>query len=92
EDYTVFETDYASPLSKKPFNNYRYKILDTTTGSRPAYVIYFKPKRQRAVAGLEGVLYLDTESLALQKAIGQLNGVVNIETTQEFSYLNSQDV
>ncbi|WP_281777981.1 DUF5686 family protein [Croceibacter atlanticus] len=92
EDYTVFETDYASPLSKKPFNNYRYKILDTTTGSRPAYVIYFKPKRQRAVAGLEGVLYLDTESLALQKAIGQLNGVVNIETTQEFSYLDSQDV
>ena len=92
EDYTIFDTDYAGPLSKRPFNNYSYKILDTTATSQPAYIIYFKPKRQRAVAGLEGVLYLDTTSFAIQKAIGQLNGVVKIESSQEFEFFAEDNI
>ena len=92
EEYTVFNTNYAGPLSKRSFNNYSYTILDTTKSRNPAYVIYFKPKRQRAVAGLEGVLYLDTASYAIQKAIGQLNGVVKIESSQDFDYYAEENI
>ncbi|HKL34863.1 MAG TPA: DUF5686 family protein [Salegentibacter sp.] len=86
KDFRVFETDYAGPLQKSAFKNYDFKILDTTSTSRPAYVIYFKPKRQRAVAGLEGVLYLDTQTFAIQKAKAQLLGGVKLEIDQGYQY------
>ena len=86
KDLSIFETDYAGPLQKSAFKNYDFKILDTTTTSRPAYVIYFKPKKQRAVAGLEGILYLDKQSFAIQKAKAQLLGAVKLEIDQEYQY------
>lgn len=92
KDYTVFGTDYAGPLTKRSFKNYSYKILDTTQTKRPAYLVYFQPKRQKAVAGLEGVLYIDTLSYGLQKAVGQLIGEVDIKAQQDFKYYSKEDV
>ncbi|WP_394907533.1 DUF5686 family protein [uncultured Mesonia sp.] len=92
EKYTVFGNDYAGPLAKNPFRNYRYKVLDTTQSTRPAYVIYFQPKRQKTVASLEGLLYIDTLNYGLQKAVGQLKGELEIEATQNFTYLPEQDI
>ncbi len=86
KDFRIFETDYAGPLQNSAFRNYSFKILDTTTTPRPAYVIYFKPKRQRAVAGLEGVLYLDTATFAIQQAKAQLLGAIKLEIDQEYQY------
>ncbi|WP_282016795.1 DUF5686 family protein [Salegentibacter mishustinae] len=86
KDFNIFETDYAGPLEKSSFKNYDFKILDTTSSARPAYVIYFKSKRQRAVAGLEGILYLDTQSYAIQQAKAQLLGAVKLEIDQEYQY------
>ncbi len=92
KDYTVFGTDYAGPLTKSSFRNYRYKILDTTQTKRPAYLVYFQPKRQKAVAGLEGVLYIDTLNFGLQKAVGQLVGEVDIKAQQDFKYFPEEDI
>ncbi|MDQ7916358.1 DUF5686 family protein [Mesonia sp. MT50] len=92
EKYTVFGNDYAGPLSKRPFNNYTYKVLDTTQTDRPAYVIYFQPKREKKVAGLEGVLYIDTLNYGLQKAVGQLKGEVEISAEQDFTYYPKEDI
>ncbi|WP_037318909.1 DUF5686 family protein [Salegentibacter sp. Hel_I_6] len=92
KDFQIFETDYAGPLQKSAFKNYTYRILDTTKTSRPAYVIYFKPKRQRAVAGLEGLLYLDTETFAIQKAKAQLLGAIKLEIDQEYQYFPEEDL
>lgn len=90
--YTVFGNDYAGPLYKNPFRNYDYRVLDTTMGKRPAYIIHFKPKRQKAVAGLEGVLYIDTLNFGLQKAIGALKGKVDLKAMQDFKYYPEQDL
>ncbi|PZW41738.1 carboxypeptidase-like protein [Mesonia algae] len=92
EKYTVFGNDYAGPLSKNPFNNYTYKVLDTTANDRPAFVIYFQPKREKKVAGLEGVLYIDTLNYGLQKAVGQLKGEVEISAEQDFVYYPQEDI
>ncbi|PRX52171.1 DUF5686 family protein [Salegentibacter salegens] len=92
KDFRIFETDYAAPLQNSAFRNYSFKILDTTTTSRPAYVIYFKPKRQRAVAGLEGVLYLDTKTYAIQQAKAQLLGAIKLEIDQEYEYFPDENL
>lgn len=93
EDYVVFNMEYASPLSKNALKNYSYRILDTVTNqNRPAFVIYFKPKREKAVAGLEGILYLDTVSFAIQKAKAQLLGAVNIEINHSYSYYETENI
>ena len=90
--YTVFGTDYASPLADHPYRNYTYQVLDTTQTERPAFVIYFEPKRRKAVAGLEGVLYIDTLNYGLQKAIGQLKGEVDVKATQDFTYYEEENI
>jgi len=92
-NYQLFDTDYAGPLANGAFRNYSYKILDTTSiDGKPSFVIYFKPKREKKVAGLEGVLYLDTTSFAIQKATAQLLGAVNLEVNHNYKYHLSQDL
>jgi hypothetical protein len=86
EDYKLFETDYAGPLADNALSNYDFKILDTTSTERPAYVIYFKPKREKTVAGLEGILYLDTASYAIQRAKAQLLGAIKLEVNHYYKY------
>lgn len=92
-NYQLFDTDYAGPLANLAFRNYSYKILDTTSiENRPSYMIYFKPKREKKVAGLEGVLYIDTSSYAIQKATAQLVGAVELEVNHNYNYYKTQDL
>lgn len=92
-DYYFFETSYAGPLGRKATANYNYKILDTvTTNGRAGYMIYFQPKRPNKVAGWEGVLFLDTITLAVQKAKMQLAAAINAEIDQDYTYLPDEDL
>lgn len=85
--YTLFGTDYVNPLAKNALNTYRYKILDTVNiQNQKAYMIYFKPRKKGEIAGLEGVLYLNMETYAIQKAVAQLKGVIDIKAEQNFRY------
>ncbi|MGM1055963.1 MAG: DUF5686 family protein [Bacteroidota bacterium] len=93
EDYVIFKTEYASPLSKNALKNYSFRLLDTVTNkNRPAFVIYFKPKREKAVAGLEGILYLDTISFAIQKAKAQLMGAVDLEIDHFYNFHENENI
>lgn len=92
KDYQLYKTEYAAPLANNGLKNYQYKILDTTSTERPAYVIYFKPRREQVVAGLEGILYLDTISMAIQKAKAQLLGTVRLEVVHDYKYYPEKDI
>jgi len=92
KDYKLYKTAYAGPLSDNALKNYDYQILDTITSERPAYMVYFKPKREKIVAGLEGVLYLDTLSLAIQKAKAQLLGAIRLEITHNYQYYPEKEL
>ena len=91
-DYKLYKTRYAGPLAKNALRNYNYRILDTTETNRPAYMVYFSPKREKTVAGLEGILYLDTVSLAIQKAEAQLLGAVKLEVIHIYKYFPEKDL
>lgn len=92
KDYQLYKTEYAGPLANDALSNYEYKILDTVEAERPAYMVYFKPKREKVVAGLEGILYLDTASLAIQKAKAQLLGAVKLEVIHNYEYFPEKDI
>ncbi len=85
--YELFETAYKSPISNTTFQNYRFKLIDSTTiHGRKSYLIYFKNKKKRKEAGLEGVLYVDAENFAINKAIMRIKGLLDISGTHEFIY------
>ncbi|MFV8226395.1 DUF5686 family protein [Christiangramia aquimixticola] len=92
DTYQLYKTDYAGPLGQKAFPNYEYKIIDTTSGNRPAYVIHFKPKREHIVAGLEGLLYLDTLSYSVQKAKAQLLGSVRLIVEHDYKFYPEENI
>ena len=92
KDYVVFNNRYAGPLSDNALKNYYYKVIDTLQGSQPAYVILFQPRRSKKVASLEGVLYLDMESFAIQKAIAEVKGEVNIMVTHDFKFFSEKNI
>ena len=92
KEYKLYKTEYAGPLAKNALRNYSYRILDTTQTKRPAYIIYFKPKREKVVAGLEGILYLDTVSFAIQKAKAQLLGAIRLEVDHTYEYFPEKNI
>ena len=91
--YELFETRYASPISKGGLSNYNYKILDTVSiDNRNTLMIYFKNKKRKNAAGLEGVLYIDQNNYAVAKAIMRIKGVLDVTGTHEFTYISKENI
>lgn len=91
--YELFETKYNSPIAPDAFSDYRFKLLDSVKiQGRNTYMIYFKPKKNRKSAGLEGVLYIDQNNFAVAKAIMRIRSVLDISATHEFEYLEKENV
>ena len=89
KQYELFETRYISPISKEGLSNYNYKILDTVSiEERNTLMIYFKNKKRKNAAGLEGVLYIDQNNYAVAKAIMRIKGVLDITGTHELTYMS----
>lgn len=87
EFYVLAGTKYVNPIADNALKIYNYKILDTVeTDSGNSILIYFKPKERQKTLGIEGVLYIDSQSFALTKAIAELKGFVNVKATQNYSY------
>jgi hypothetical protein len=93
EIYTLLGTNYVNPLAKNALKKYNYKILDTIVhNDHSSYMIYYKPKEKGEVAGLEGVLYINFNSYALEKGIAELKGIVNVKALQNFKYMPSYNI
>ena len=91
--YTLFGNQYINPISNNALNIYNYRILDTVINdNRPGYMIYYFPKENSKKTGLEGVLYIDTKTYALHKAIAQIKTGINIKATQKFKYYSTEKV
>lgn len=92
-NYELFETKYHSPIADDATSDYNYKLLDTVAiDGRSAYMIYFKNKKERKAAGLEGILYIDQNNYAIAKAIMRIKGVLDISGTHDFEYIPDKDL
>ncbi|HEU4788292.1 MAG TPA: DUF5686 family protein, partial [Flavobacterium sp.] len=86
--YELFETKYKSPIANDALNDYNYKLLDTVAiNGRNTYMVYFKNKKERRAAGLEGILYIDEINFAIAKAIMRIKGILDISGTHEFQFI-----
>lgn len=83
DKFEVVGNRYKSPISNNALKHYNYKILDTLNNN---YLVYFKPLKANEKVGLEGVLYIDTESFALTKGLAQLKGMIAVKANQIFKY------
>ncbi len=93
EDYEIFNYRYAGPLSLRGLKNYEYSIVkDTTILERPGYMIKFWPQRPKTIPGLSGVLYLDAETLAIQKVTIAIDDDLKARIEQEFRYFEQEQV
>ena len=93
EVYTLLGTNYINPLAKNALKKYNYKILDTVTRNKhSAYMIYYKPKRKNEFIGLEGILYINVDSYAVEKGIAELKGIINVKAYQTFKYLPKHQI
>ncbi|MDO9039243.1 MAG: DUF5686 family protein [Lutibacter sp.] len=93
EYYVLAGTKYINPIADNALKTYNYKILDTVkTASGSSILIYFKPKEKKEILGIEGVLYIDSQSFALTKAIAELKGMVNVKATQNYTYLKPENI
>lgn len=93
-EYDLMETRYRSPLAENAPRYYYYKLLDTMEiGGRSAYVLYFRSKKdtpKRPV--LRGLLYIDTETYAVAKAVMRVKGIVNLRATHDFRFLEEKGI
>jgi hypothetical protein len=92
-DYILLENEYINPLSAIGSKKYNYKILKVTNeGTSSTFMIHYSPKDPDQAKGLEGVLYINTTTYALQKAIAQTKGVFEVKATQNFTYYPKENI
>ena len=92
-DYILLENEYINPLSALGLKKYNYKILEVTKdGASSAFMIYYSPKDQSQTKGLEGVLYINTSTYALQKAIAQTKEIFDVKATQTFRHHPEENI
>ncbi|MGB3774285.1 MAG: hypothetical protein WA951_03420, partial [Leeuwenhoekiella sp.] len=93
EDFVIFDYRYAGPFSKRGLKHYNYTFLgDTIIQDRPSYKVSLAPKRPEAVPGLVGTLWLDQESLALQRALINLSDDIVVRMVQQNTYIKELDI
>ncbi|HLF51702.1 DUF5686 and carboxypeptidase-like regulatory domain-containing protein [Flavobacterium sp.] len=91
--YELFETKYNSPIADDALSYYNYKLLDTVSiEGRNTLMIYFKNKKKKNEAGLEGILYIDQNNFAIAKAVSRIKGVLDITGIHEFTYFPKEDL
>ena len=91
--YELFETKYNSPIANDALQDYNFKLLDSLSiEGRKTYMIYFKNKKKRKAAGLEGVLYIDQNNFAVAKAIMRIKGILDISGIHEFHYIPKDEL
>lgn len=92
--YDILETTYRSPLADNAFLQYRYNLLDTATiDGRTVYVIYFKARKDsRKQPRLRGLLYIDTETYGIARAVIRIKGILDLRIGHDFTFLPGQKI
>lgn len=93
DNFPLYGTNFPGPLGRNAFKNYEYTLLDTVSiTGRPGFIIYYKPKRPKVVGGWEGLIFLDTVTLGVQRSISQLSAENHIEIEKTYKFLDNENI
>jgi hypothetical protein len=85
--YELFETKYVNPISNLGLKSYHFVWLDSVNiEGRKTQLIYFKNKKRFLRRGLEGVLFIDSETFGIAKAIYRIRGMLDISSLHHFNF------
>lgn len=93
DEFIILDQRFHSPLSRKGDKQYYFELKETVNqAERPYFVIHFSPANSRAASQLSGVLHIDKESFALQKAsiTHHKNKAVNL--AYDFQFFEEKEI
>ncbi len=85
--FELLEIPLQNPISNYGRKLYTYHLLDSLEiQHRKVYRIYFEPKKLQKNR-LRGLLYIDAENFSVAKAYYRIYGIVNVNATYTFDYI-----
>jgi hypothetical protein len=97
EDWVnVFDINYLNPIAGMAISKYDYTIEDTlyeNNNQDSIFIISFKPKKNKNFSGLQGVLYINTNTYAVQNVIAEPNledKQISIKIQQKYEYVEGK--
>ena len=89
----ISDHNYLSPISKGSIKKYNFTIEDTTYRQNDTvFIISFKPKINKGFDALKGILYINTNTYAIQNVIAEPDeaGLMEIKIQQLYEFINDQ--
>ncbi len=90
--YTLYDASFVSPLAPKALKKYNYSLLDSKALDSSSHAIFFTPIKNDPETALQGILYLDRNTLALRKAEIKSLGAINFTATHFFKAIENENM
>ena len=89
----VFGTDFISPLGNKGRQTYTFSFEGVSEiQGRKNYIVRYTPKENKQDVGIPGLLYIDSESYAIQRNESKLDASIEVQAIQEYTYFPTQNI
>jgi hypothetical protein len=93
DDYEMMQTSYNNPISDNAPQDYNYTLVDSLRiEGRKVYEINFAHKHKSRKGGLQGTLWIDSQTFAIARADMRVRGVINISGHHSFTYLKAENI
>ncbi len=91
---TVLDEKYLNPLSEGSTRKYFFLLEDTLyNGKDTVFVISFEPKKDKNFDAMKGVLYINTNTYAIQNVIAEpyrKNKTISIKIQQQYEFIEGK--
>ncbi len=91
---TVLDEKYLNPLSEGSTRKYFFLLEDTLyNGTDTVFVISFSPKKNKKFDAMKGVLYINTNTYAIQNVIAQperKDKTISIKIQQQYEFIDGK--
>lgn len=93
DNIKLFDLYYLNPISKGSLSKYKFVLEDSwSQGSDTIHLISYKPLPNKNFEGLQGVLYINTNTYAIQNVIATPfeKAKMDIKIQQQYVFLNNK--
>jgi len=91
---TVLDEKYLNPLSEGSTRKYFFLLEDTLyNGKDTVFVISFEPRKNKKFDGMKGVLYINTNTYAVQNVIAEpdrKDKTISIKIQQKYDFIEGK--
>jgi hypothetical protein len=91
---TVLDEKFLNPISQGSTRKYFFLLEDTLyNGADTVFVISFRPKQNKNFNGMKGVLYINTNTYAIQNVIaepGRKDKTISIKIQQKYEFIEGK--